>query len=340
VYDLFKRLRNELRKQAIHPSLYVMWAWMQHLQFQLPLPRDIDLPLGMALKPWGPQKGVYEWELAVLVKQLLAEAPDTGSTDLRSWRSFSATLNTLKDLDNDISDRYGELYRSKIFVEMSRHAHHQFWWQRSYKLGPEVTRYLKIFSSPAVDAILQSHLGMSTRALYAIGLSFSGHFLGAYEFVAPIKIHLTSVTAQDVDRFLSLYARDMEAMRALCREAQSFDENFIYAFNPLLQYPLVSYAGGSRLIAPAPRLLLRRFTEGVYYDVIGKNKKRSIDWIASDTTGELFIECKTKRMRLDAKFALSDLTPLEGELDKLGYFAVQVYKTLTDALEGGYPHWR
>jgi hypothetical protein len=72
---------------------------------------------------------------------------------------------------------------------------------------------------------------------------------------------------------------------------------------------------------------------------VGKDRKRSVDWIASDSSGELFVECKAKRLRADAKVALGDLTALRQELEKLAEFAVQIYRTLADALDGKYPHW-
>jgi hypothetical protein len=210
---------------------------------------------------------------------------------------------------------------------------------------------------------------------------FSGHFLTEFELSAPLTFDLYGVTSEQIALFFARYCKPLAEMRVLCREAESFDENFIYAFNPLLQYPLVWYAAGGqvRILAPIPRYLIRRFTEGVYYDilgapgfdaafgdsyqayvgdvltavntshslattpeheyVVGKDKKRSVDWIVSDSTGDLFIECKTKRLRLDAKIALSDQTPLRSELTKLAEFAVQIYKTLIDALAGRYPHW-
>jgi hypothetical protein len=73
---------------------------------------------------------------------------------------------------------------------------------------------------------------------------------------------------------------------------------------------------------------------------VGKDRKRGVDWIVSDQTAELFIECKTKRLRQDAKVALSDLAPLQAELTKLADFAVQIYKTVADAIEGRYEHWK
>jgi len=209
----------------------------------------------------------------------------------------------------------------------------------------------------------------------------AGHFLAEFELALPTSIALQGVSNDQLALFFAKYTKSLSEMRDICRGAQSFDENFVYSFNPLIRFPLLFHGTnrGMRLVCPVPTYLVRRFTEGVYYDVlgapgfdaafgdsyqayvgdvlrainqtsaltilaeaeyvVGKDKKRSVDWIASDLTGEIFIECKTKRLRLDAKMALTDLSPLRAELGKLSEFAVQIYKTLVDALQGRYSHW-
>jgi hypothetical protein len=92
--------------------------------------------------------------------------------------------------------------------------------------------------------------------------------------------------------------------------------------------------GRDAVVSPIPTFLFRRFTDGVYYEIcdakgfadafgcsfqkyvgemlskanyeerfsilaeqsyyVGKDRKDSVDWIVSDPTGTLFIECKTK----------------------------------------------
>lgn len=138
--------------------------------------------------------------------------------------------------------------------------------------------------------------------------------------------------------------------------------------------------GKSSLIAPVPTYLFRRFTEGIYYElyddqrfaaafghsfasyvgdvfssvkaddrfavfsektyIVGKDEKLSIDWLVADDKAALFIECKTKRVRYDAKIALADLSPLEDDLDKMAGFIVQAYRTQLDCEQGFYPHWK
>jgi hypothetical protein len=72
---------------------------------------------------------------------------------------------------------------------------------------------------------------------------------------------------------------------------------------------------------------------------VGKERKDSIDWIASDPTGDLFLECKTKRLRLDAKIGAGATQAMHDDLDKMADFVVQTYKTLEDGMNAKYPHW-
>jgi hypothetical protein len=380
IYDLYKPLRNELRRCALIPSLRAIWAWIQHLQFTQTFPADIQVPWEIVLAPPGPKKGIYEWELAILAKELILNAPWSGSADLRSWPRFATTVNRLKNLHNGISAHYAQLLQKNILVEVSRIAHEQFGWQ-TRSIYTSVTRYLMIFSRPSLDAILKAELGISAQALYTIGLAMTGHFFESFEMNLPVTFSIGGVTRAQVDTFLARFSAEMNELRARCEEKQSYDQDFIYSLNPLKVHPLVRYSHGGRqtMIAPVPNYLIQRFTDGVFYEVashrgfdsafgaafqwyvgqvleavkterlsvlseseyhIGKVRKDSIDWIAGDDTGDLFIECKTKRMRQDAKFALLDLTPLEEEINKLADIVAQTYKTLVDGLNGRYENWQ
>ena len=58
--------------------------------------------------------------------------------------------------------------------------------------------------------------------------------------------------------------------------------------------------------------------------VIGKAKKRSVDWIVADEEAALFVECKSKRLSWGAKASLTDLQPLEADIDNMAAAIVQV----------------
>ena len=138
----------------------------------------------------------------------------------------------------------------------------------------------------------------------------------------------------------------------------------------------VDLGGQRSVMAPIPTFLWWRFTEGVYYEIyskpgfsdafgrsyqayvgevirrsnesqrftiypeaeyyVGKERRDSIDWIIEDATAMLFVESKTKRLRLEAKTALRSREALEREIDKLADFVVQVYKTVRDFCDDRY----
>jgi hypothetical protein len=82
---------------------------------------------------------------------------------------------------------------------------------------------------------------------------------------------------------------------------------------------------------------LERFSEVTY--LVGKLEKRTVDWIVADEGAALFLECKSRRLSWGAKASLSDLRPLEVDIDNMASAVVQVYKTITDYLNFLYPHF-
>jgi hypothetical protein len=82
---------------------------------------------------------------------------------------------------------------------------------------------------------------------------------------------------------------------------------------------------------------MQRFSEQEY--AVGKAKKRSVDWIITDENAALFLECKAKRLSWGAKVSLTDLGPLDADIDSMADAVVQVYKTLVDHLDNAYPHF-
>lgn len=379
MYELYKPLRNHLRRTSLIQSLGVIRAYLQYLQFGQPFPRDIQVHPEFFR---GPQRanGVHEWELEVLAKELILNAPDVGEYDFRSWDILANSLNKLKDLENGIGERYDELLEKNILLEMYRIAHRQFPWQHRHP-GALLTRYFKIFGRPDLSAMLEERIGLNAKTLYLIGLALMGVFLERFGLTLPPRVEITGITKPHVDRFIDHFSSDLATIRKEIANAQSYDQDYAYAFNPLKVRPLIrtDVNGTPMLIAPIPAYLLQRFTEGVYYEIlnapgfaaafgtafqdyvgealvaanmrktftmlpeatyqVGKYQKHTVDWIVSDASADLFVECKTKRIRYAAKIALASTDVLDEDLDKMAGFVVQIYKTLADARNGLYTHW-
>lgn len=381
-YELYKPLRNYLRKYPLLQSLGVVRAYVQHLQFNQPFPGDIEVDRGFLLAgPVG--KHVYEWELAILARELILNAPEEGERDLRSWKNFSGAVNKLKEVENNISGyaAYRKLYLENVLLELYRIAHRQFPWQRRLDTSTLV-RYFKIFGHSEVEPIVVRELGLSAREVYTLGLLFTGFFLDKFGIEFPVNVEIDGFTQEHVDRFIEHFAIDLGELRTKIAEQQCYDQDFAYVMNPLMITPLVwvTLRGKKTLIAPIPPYVVRRFTEGVYYEIcnaegfssafgnsfqqyvgevltvamksnkvvvvgeqpyrVGKEQKDSIDWIVTDGTGTLFIECKAKKLRYGAKIGLANTELLDEDLGKMAGFIVQNYKTLSDAKAGLYPHWK
>ncbi len=78
--------------------------------------------------------------------------------------------------------------------------------------------------------------------------------------------------------------------------------------------------------------------ENHYY--VGKDRKDTTDWVVYDNDSALFIECKTKRLKLPAKLELDDNSYVNEELGKMAEFVLQVYKSIEDYKKNSYPSFK
>jgi hypothetical protein len=133
-----------------------------------------------------------------------------------------------------------------------------------------------------------------------------------------------------------------------------------------------------RVLCPIPSYLLRRASAGIFFDLVkstdfnnpfgnsfqsyigevirafckppgfnvlaekpynvGKKKLHGADWVVSDKTGHIFIECKTKRLTISSK-TLADAVALDKDLAVMAEAIVQHYKNIRHAL-GGESKWQ
>ncbi|MFY9287908.1 MAG: hypothetical protein WAO98_05345 [Alphaproteobacteria bacterium] len=378
VFGYYKPLRNWLKGFSLLESLNVVKAYAQRSQLNIALPPYVEVPQEVSKYKSLNETGIFIWDLEILAREILINCDSTGDKFLSLWRNFSKTLNLIKDLDNEITIHYRELHQQNIFVHLNRIAHRQFPWQTTPNLH-SMYRYFQIYNMPDLKEIIHDALGITLNDIYIIGLILTGAYMKDLGFQVDAEVE-PLVTRAAFDKFIENFSVPLEQMRTLLNHAQSYDENYFYSFNPMSQYPLIQMEMQNlqSLVCPIPTLLFNKITSGLYYllwpvknfdqlfghsfelytgkvleacnlqnnyrifseNEYGPEKKKTVDWIIQDSTGTIFLECKTKRMRLDAKVGLTDTTPLENELKKMGRILFQVYKTLSDALLGNYPEWK
>lgn len=381
ISDLHAPLRAKVSRYELIESLYVIFNYTQLLQFKRQLNANIQANRKI-ISAHRLKKGFFEWELDLLALEVLQKYPSVGPrASLRNWSEFSDTINSIKRLEEKISERAGDELGKTIWLELGRIAHRQFPWQTTPN-HRTLARYYKIFSRPKIDEILTRKVGLTVREFYLLGMVFLGHFLREFLLDFPVDPTPLGLTREQLAIFIRKFGTPLSNLITIAEHNIQLNENFAFSQNPLKIYPLVHamIEGRHRLIAPMPTHLFHRFTDGMFYELvgepgfdnefgasfqayvgdvllanlpddrfktlseqafyIGKDKKDSIDWLASDHTAHLFIECKTKRIRLSSKFDITDTKHLKEDADKLASFIVQTYKTLRDALNGHYPHWK
>ncbi|MBK8382513.1 MAG: hypothetical protein IPL16_11620 [Ignavibacteria bacterium] len=73
LYNAYKPFANFIKKFDIYESLYVVWAYAQNLQYDMPIPNDISFPRFMNGKHvvWKRAYNASEWELEYLTKEII-----------------------------------------------------------------------------------------------------------------------------------------------------------------------------------------------------------------------------------------------------------------------------
>ncbi len=370
----YKPFRNRLRGVNVLQALEMVWAFVQNLQFQRPLPTAFNHPLRAYRS--GASIGLLEWEFETLAREILANCPERSDQRVDGWNAVSALIKEVRRLEG--AAYRGRVEAADVMYELYRISHRQWPWQT--KVDREsVSRYYKLYDHPQVRPLIQEAFGMSVTEIYQIGLALAGAFQSSMYVALPINNQINDVAPETVDRFVAKFSADLPTLSAAAKARATFDVNWAYAFDPLRLHPLVRTSDG-RLAAPLTPLLLRRLLDGIYFDIVplpafgnamgaafqdyvGKvvaaanhggsltvraeqrygpagTARDSVDWIVDDNSGTLFIECKVARMKIAGKTDLTSRVALSDELARLASNVVQMYAALHDALDGRYPHWQ
>jgi hypothetical protein len=322
----------------------------------------------------GPLKSqIYPWDLEILVREVLLHAGSSGDLDLRQWNTLAMAVNHIRRLDNLASEEIGP--RNDILLEIHRIAHRQFRWQTALDIAA-IVRVLKIYGAQTIDALVLRELGMTTKQFLSLGAAIAGNFVTKWGMSTGADYAILGIGRDASTAFFERITCDIDQLRELTAKSQSYDDSWLYAWNPLEQRPVIRFnpQSSAQVICPVPRYLLARASTGIFYDLVNSRgfdnpyghsfesyigevmsvtckppqfflrseaeyspkkaeRKHGIDWILSDETGYLFVECKTKRLLREAK-SLTNVESLESDLAVMARAVVQTYKNIRDALDG------
>jgi hypothetical protein len=324
--------------------------------------------------------GVSQWGIDTLIRDLLATGCLFGSRRLQRWREFADIGNRLHTLEDQIygdhPHREGDVLY-ELFRIAHRQFPWQNGMSKDY-MARYVALYRSPELAAVIEAEFGVSFDEIFRWAVLLFSAFSKGVRVDEASMTRMMKGDQAARARLIDRValelptLRKMARDSSIpdINFAYRPNPLREKPIIHA---------IDEAGGPLLYCPVPAYLLERLLDGLYYDVVNRKdfpnaygrafqwyveevcrsaassklrvlgeakyghqklRRDSIDLILSDDSGDLFIECKTRRVSRQAKVDLRSTSIIAQEMEKMSESIFQSYKTLNDALNGGYAHWQ
>ncbi len=373
--EFIKPLRNYLRPFQCVSFLQAIWHLSNHLEFRTSLPPYLADANPRGLKS-NLALGFFLWELDTLAREVILHCEPRIGKHVTEWKHVAVALNKLKKTEEDGST----IGDHNVMSEMTRIAHRQFHWQQGvshndlirarkiyrgagmndvvrtvYGLSAEqvalsgfaalatylehfamtdtwpenVTKLLGFNPRPVIENLTVDLATIKRRAHEVRALN--GNWAYAFN---PLWLHpLISVESERriICPIPGLLARRMT--EGLYFDIAGHDVDVLSAhMGPAFQ----AYIGEVLERANKRRFIV--LAERAYGNK--RQPKDTVDWIVADETASLFIEVKLLKMGKAAKEYLAPDASVTIQLKKLAKAIGQVYATLSDALDGAYPHWK
>jgi len=360
-----------LRKYHLEASLFDVWQLANYLSNN-----DAPSPGRFGYSANNLRTLLYPWDLLLLVRELILCASESGKNRLDTMATLGPVVNAMRDA-SDAATRLQLVQEDVLVgIHRLAHQQFRFQGNHDlsamgrYLLVFGQTEFNRIMLAATGLSTAQYYfLGMAVA-----GHLLHSPFVNAAQNYDEFGIS-REVSRDFFQRLALPVSKLRERFSKVARHdgLWQYTWNELEA-RPLVgldpKHP-------EHLYCPLPVLWLRRVTAGLYYDLasirgfsdafggafqnyvgtllknhfpsadfvvtaetpylVGKNTHHGVDWILSDSTGNLFIECKTKRMRQEAKIALNQES-IERELGSIADAVVQLYKNIREA-EQNLTHW-
>jgi len=297
------------------------------------------------------------------------------NTTLRNAETFHSSIRYLIYIEEEVSKYY--INKDNILNELSRITFRQFPWNNlSYE--DTFIRFYKIFSHEKVNNILKNVVGLEAIDIYYYLALFNAIYLNNVAIKLPISISVINdekinkfISCFSCD-IKALKEKIKEEHNI---DDKYLYGDVALRHYPIIQ---MMYQDATCIVCPIPTLFFWRVTKGLHYQIlnhkdyskafgesfqsyvgevlskalsnteikifnemkykVGKNEKSTIDWIISHDDAMVFIECKSKRIKMESKSNLNNTSSLISDIEILSNAIVQTYKTINDFTNNLYPN--
>ena len=371
-FTSYKPFRNAVRTLGLQESLLILWQYSAHLSGDVEL-SPLTLGLNKRGLPLNISTHIHHWDLAILAREVLLHASTAGSASLRELPVFSRLYNKVIELSSfrpvasdlqqlllhmhrlahqqfpiqrgvQVADlmRYKRIFEHRAMNEL---------FKNKIGLTPEAFYFLGITTAGALKFkpvfsitndytsfgisndqrdLFFSRLTESTTALkekirkaqrFGRSWAFTINPLQQTPLVCidqkmPHRV-LCPIPGLVLRRITSSVYYDLVA-------AEGFGDGFGTAFEEYVGWVISkSWA----------RTTPWKIHKTKPYQVAKGKTHHGTDWILSDNTANLFIECKATRIRAEA-ISAEDESDVEKTVQRLAAMVVQNYANISEALSG------
>lgn len=253
MFDLYKPLRNHLRKVNANSALLAMWAYSENIENGKTLPPSLVLP-----RPFNDLRGrLFPWQIHLMIREIILNCPTSGGAEFTA-RSMSQTYNFLNAIGEEISkNRYADdADTDRVLRDLMALAHQQTTQGISLDIT-RILRYSRIFGDNAVGPILEKKLGLNIVECNFLILHIRSELQRTPWISSNQKLDEFGIGGDRLKVFFNWLSRSLAETRASLSKKQIYDANWAYAWNSLEERPLIflNDTNPSEMLCPSPALL-------------------------------------------------------------------------------------
>jgi hypothetical protein len=111
---------------------------------------------------------------------------------------------------------------------------------------------------------------MTARQFLQLGMALRGHFQKHWGMSTNQDYAVLGISREASSAFLRRITRTLGELKAETAARQSYGRDWLYTWNPLEAWPLVSFdrSHPDRVLCPVPNHLTRRVSAGIFYDLV------------------------------------------------------------------------
>lgn len=355
----YRRVRRIARQLGRSDSLLHIWAYSLHICHGFDLSLDYRHPRQV-------RDFIHEFHLDLHLREVLLHAGRDSEAvrSLKHWADLADFHNAIKKQCDRAAAAKGD-----ILLTLHRIGHQQisnFDRVDTRYLG----RYWSLFRRGPIADLLERNFGMTVLEYFLFVAGAYTAYLKVHESNLISDLGALDIPLDALRERVAAVSATPQNIRARLIARERHDSSWEYTFNEVSQTPLLRMRPlePDRVVCPRPNLLIRRLLAGAYFDLVskpgfadafgdgveglvgdlirrsevgltltkpapyrtGSGVRHGADWILSDQSGHVFVECKSSRIPLQAQVAPSAEDVSKG-MERLADAIVQNYANIWDA---------